>query len=333
MTSPGDEGMDRREFLTRAAGAGLLALGVGAGSLWLHDATGEQSRPGRGEGLVLPNYALADEDAVAEVAVATGSQRAASLGRALRMLGGLERFVKPGEAVLLKVNAAFATPAALSATSHPDLVYEMARLCFAVGASRVTVTDNPINDPRSAFEVSGIAGAARRAGAELLIPRPEDFSRMTVPGAKLLRAWPILADPLLQHDRVIGMAPVKDHHRAGASMSIKNWYGLLGGRRNVFHQDVNAVIRDLSIMLRPTFVILDGTTTMQHNGPTGGALSDLSANNTLIVGTDQVAVDVLGAELLGRTTAELPYLGMAAEAGAGSASLDAVRVLRERGDA
>jgi uncharacterized protein (DUF362 family) len=92
-------------------------------------------------------------------------------------------------------------------------------------------------------------------------------------------------------DRVIGMAPVKDHHRSGASMTLKNWYGLLGGRRNIFHQDIHTVIQELAMMIRPTVVVLDGTQSMMTNGPTGGSLSDLKPTGTLIVSTDPVAAD------------------------------------------
>jgi uncharacterized protein (DUF362 family) len=58
---------------------------------------------------------------------------------------------------------------------------------------------------------------------------------------------------------------------------------------------------------------------MTTNGPTGGALSDLKPTGTLIVSTDPVAADAVGAALLGRTTADLPYIAKAERAGAGTA--------------
>ena len=50
-------------------------------------------------------------------------------------------------------------------------------------------------------------------------------------------------------NKLIGLAPVKDHHRSGARMTMKNWYGLLGGRRNVFHQDIHTLIKELALMV------------------------------------------------------------------------------------
>ena len=56
-------------------------------------------------------------------------------------------------------------------------------------------------------------------------------------------------------------------------MTMKNWYGLLGGRRNIFHQDINTIIAELAMMVKPTLVILDGTQIMMTNGPTGGSIA------------------------------------------------------------
>jgi uncharacterized protein (DUF362 family) len=140
-----------------------------------------------------------------------------------------------------------------------------------------------------------------------------------VPQAKLIRSRPVLYEPLVGITKLIGVTPVKDHHRSGASMVMKNWYGLLGGRRNIFHQDIHTIIMELAMMVSPSLVILDGTTTMMTNGPTGGSLSDLKQTNTMIVGTDQVAVDAFGATLLEKTLNDLPFIGMAEAAGLGTA--------------
>ncbi len=133
--------------------------------------------------------------------------------------------------------------------------------------------------------------------------------------------------PLQRVNKLIGVAPVKDHHRSGASMAMKNWYGLLGGRRSLFHQDIHTIIQELAQMVRPTLVILDGTVTMMKNGPTGGSFSDLKKTDTLIISTDQVAADAFGATLLGKSAADLPFIRKAAEAGLGSADYRAIKVI------
>jgi uncharacterized protein (DUF362 family) len=266
---------------------------------------------------MLPDFSI--DTLGQKMSIIRGKDRVATLRTALKSLGGIETFIKKGDRVLLKVNAAFASPAMLSATTHPAIISEMAQLCFRAGAASVVVTDNPINDPASCFTLTGIADAARKAGARVLLPRKDYFSPMTVKDAKLIRNWPVLYKPFTDITKVIGMAPLKDHHRSGASMIMKNWYGLLGGRRNIFHQDIHSIIMELAMMVKPSLVILDATTSMMSNGPTGGSLSDLKNTHTMIVSTDQVAADAFGASLLGRSLDELPFIGKAEAAGIGTA--------------
>jgi uncharacterized protein (DUF362 family) len=324
---PANSSISRRAFLWRSAKTGL-ALGVSAAvSAWLYDPDGPGSpRDGAAKLLQLPDFSIAG--AAPRMSLVTGSDRTQTVQLALQSLGGIESFIKRGDRVLIKVNAAFAMPPALCATTHPDLVSEVVRLCLQAGAASVVVTDNPINDPQSCFALTGIGPAAEQAGARLVLPREGLFRPLTLAGGVHIRDWPVLFEPFAGVTKLIGIAPVKDHHRSGASMTMKNWYGLLGGRRNIFHQDVHTLIQELARMVKPTLVILDGTMTMMTNGPTGGSMSDLKPTSTLIASTDQVAADAFGATLLGRPLSDLPFIGKAEAAGCGTADFESLKPIR-----
>ena len=316
--------IDRREFLKRSLKAGISVALAGAASYILYDPDGPP--PGRKphEDVNLPDFSIGKEDGKT-ICAARGEDRKKTLAAAIQALGGIGRFVRPGDIVAIKPNAAFASSPELCATSHPDLVAELARLCIGAGAKRVIVIDNPINDPASCFYLSGIERAARAAGADIVMPGQDQFRSMTLKKGRLIRDWPVFAGPLLKADRLIGLAPVKSHHRSGASMSMKNWYGLLGGRRNIFHQDIHLIIAELAQLVRPTLVILDGTQVMMTKGPSGGYLSDLKRMDTIIASCDQVAADSLGAGLLNMKIADLPYLAMAEQAGAGTSDYQSLK--------
>ncbi len=314
MSSKSNAG--RREFVLRAWRAALLAAGTGALGLAFWDPKGPTGKNRNETQLEIPDYSVPEQ--AGKIAVARGPSRNQNVTAALKALGGMAKFVQPGDNVLLKVNAAFAAPPINGATTHPDVVRQVATACFDAGAGQVMVTDNPINDPASCFNLSGIEPAARSVGASVMLPRPDRFEPFSLNGGQLIRNWPVLGAPLRWADKVIGLAPVKDHHRSGASMSIKNWYGLLGGRRNIFHQQIHTIIADLAMMVKATLVILDGTWSMMANGPTGGSIDDLKETRTLIAGTDPVAVDALGATLLGKTVEDLPHLKMAEGLGVGT---------------
>jgi uncharacterized protein (DUF362 family) len=307
----------RRQFLVRSARAGASIVAAGAAGFWFYDTQPPTGSQRQDQYWRLPDFSVPGLEK--KMCIVRGADRAKTLQLALKTLGGLEQFITKGDRVLLKVNAAFASPPLLSATTHPQVVSEITKLCYRAGASLVTVADNPINDPASCFGLTGIAEAAKSNGARVILPKEHFFKPVTVPDAKLIRDWPVLYEPLNEINRVIGISPVKDHHRSGASMAMKNWYGLLGGRRNIFHQDIHNIIKELVMMVTPTLVILDGTTSMMTNGPTGGSLSDLKQTNTMIVSTDQVAAEAVGAGLLGKRISHLPYIAKAEAKGVGTA--------------
>ena len=313
----------RRDFLKRSLGASLTALVAAGGAAALYDnrrqlisadSPPDTDRPS----VALPSYAVERPPTAKRLVIAHGPDPVSLLQPALKQLGGIEAFVRPGDVVLIKPNIAFASPPLIGATTNPDLVAAVVRLCLAAGAARVIVTDNPINQPERCFTQTRIGPAARAAGAKLVMPTPSAFAPVSVTNGKLIRNWPLFYEPLARANKVIGITPVKDHSRAAASMTMKNWYGLLGGRRNQFHQDINNIIKELAMMITPTLVILDGTRVMIDHGPTGGSLADIVRKDTLIISTDQVAADAVGYTLLQRDPNQLQYLKMATDLGLGN---------------
>ncbi len=319
--------INRRQFMARSYKAGASILAACSIGYWFYDSAGPTRSAPDATGIQIPDFSMPLLGQ--RMSVIRGSSRSETLELALKSIGGIEAFIKNGDRVLLKVNAAFASAPMLCATTHPDMVAAITRLCFKAGAATVTVTDNPINDPASCFRLTGIEQAARSAGATVLFPQKEFFKPFSLPEAQLIRNWPVLYEPISRIDKIIGTAPVKDHHRSGASMIMKNWYGLLGGRRNIFHQDIHTIIKELAMMIKPTLVVLDGNTTMMRNGPTGGSLSDLKETRTMIVSTDQVAADAVGATLLGKTVDELVFIKKAETMNLGTADFQSLNPVME----
>ena len=312
--------MKRRDFLRRVGATGLAVAGAAAGGAWLHD-------PRRGDEYfrrapesafrVLPSYRIDRGESAVTMAIARGADPAALVRAAFAEMGGMGQFVTRGDVVVLKPNVAFDRPPALAATTSPEVLVAVARLCREAGAERLVVADNPINQPEGCFFKSGIQAAAAAVGAELALPRPSAFEPLRIDG-EVLGTWPMFWEPFARATKVIGIAPCKDHNLCGASMTMKNWYGLLGGRRNQFHQRIHGIVSDFPHMVQPTAVVLDATRVLMRNGPTGGSLSDVARGDTVVVGTDMVAVDTFGYGLLGRDPAGLEYLHRAEARGLGS---------------
>jgi len=312
--------MERREFIKRAGRTGLAVAGAALGAAYLYDPrNGAQyfRDQEQASDLHLPSYRVDRGKAAVELAVARGSDPEQLVRAALGGLGGIESFIEKDDVVLLKPNVAFDRPPALGATTHPEVLRAVAILCRQAGARKIIVADNPINQPEGCFFKSGIQKVAAEVDADLALPRPSAFESLQIDG-EVLKTWPLFYKPFAEATKVIGVAPCKDHNLCSASMTMKNWYGLLGGRRNQFHQRIHGIISDFPHMIKPTLVILDATRLLMRNGPTGGSLGDVAAGNTIIAGTDMVAVDTLGYTLLGRDPAKLEYLHLAEARGLGT---------------
>ncbi|HHH27707.1 MAG TPA: DUF362 domain-containing protein [Polyangiaceae bacterium] len=309
------EDRSRRRLIKQAgiiAGASLVAgyaaLAPETWPLSIADRTGERGKP-KAEALSLPEngFMVEPSKTLPVLGVARGEKIYEMVKAAVGAIGGMSRFVSKGDVVVVKPNVAFERAAALGATTSPDVLYALIQVIREAGAKEVRVVDNPIEAPESCFERSGIRDAAVRAGARVYLPTPNDFRVLHTPGATLIEKWPFFWRPFIGADKVVGVSPVKDHNLCRASMTTKNWYGLLGGRRNQFHQDIHGIIADLALMMRPTLVILDGVRVLHRSGPTGGSLSDVREGRTLVASTDSLAADAFGwDDLLQRQGEALP---------------------------
>ncbi|MGD9134361.1 MAG: DUF362 domain-containing protein, partial [Desulfobacterales bacterium] len=154
--------LNRRQFIARSAKAGGSILAACSIGYWFYDSDGPAPSTEDNIGVQIPDFSMPQLNR--RMSIVRGSSRTDTLELALKSIGGIETFIKKGDRVLLKVNAAFASPPMLSATTHPEMVAAISRLCFKAGAAAVTVTDNPINDPASCFRLTGIEQATRSAG-------------------------------------------------------------------------------------------------------------------------------------------------------------------------
>jgi uncharacterized protein (DUF362 family) len=313
-----EDSVSRREFLVRLGVTGALIAGSGlaARKLWQpkHFVPGFEKEIG----LQLRSYAPEVSKVLPSLAIAHGTEHEKTIRAALAALGGMERFIQKGDVVMIKPNVAFDRPPALAATTHPDALRAVAKLVLEAGAAKVIIADNPINSPTGCFLKSGLTAVVSEMNLDLMYPETNSFAPLQLDG-EILKHWTFFNEPFKKATKVIGLAPCKDHNLCHASMTMKNWYGLLGGRRNQFHQHIHSIVSDFALMMKPTLVILDGMTVLMSNGPTGGRLSDVKPMNTIVAGTDMVAVDAYGySHLLERDLAELTYIHKAHDRGLGN---------------
>lgn len=309
---PAQGTMDRRAILrvgvTTAVAGGAVALGLTL-----------RGRDGGGKSKVLPklkDHRIAKIQGAVDMAIARGPDAAANVRRAVEAMGGMGRFIKRGESVLIKPNIGWNRLPEQAANTNPDVVAEVVRLVAAAGAGKIWVTDVSVNTAEQCFARSGIEKAALAAGATVVRPDATAFREVDL-GGKLLHTGDVLF-PFVDADRVINVPVVKQHGLSGATMAMKNWYGMLGGQRVKLHQNIHLSIVDLAAMIKPTLTIMDATRILLANGPTGGSLADVKRMDTVAAGTDEVALDAFGATLLGLSPVNLGFIVEGMNAGLGT---------------
>lgn len=307
------DAIGRRRVLERLAGGAAVVGGSGA-LAWLGRRGGGRFQP-RASGRTLRDHRVAEDRAWPPIAVAHGGSPAARARAAVAALGGMGRFVAPGERVLLKPNMSWDRTPEQGANTHPDVVAEVVRLCREAGAAQVIVTDNPVHDPGRVLERSGIAAAVQAAGGEIVMPAACGFEWAELSGS-LLQRWEVLG-VLLRADRLINLPVVKHHSLSRLTCGFKNHMGLIGGSRGRLHQEIHASLLDLASALRPTLTVVDATRVMMRNGPTGGRLDDLRAVDLVAAGSDPVACDAWAARLLGLDPFDVPHVAQAEGRGLG----------------
>jgi len=305
-----DPRLDRRRFLASLARLGFVTLGP----------------------LGLPIFHLDQARAAPlprPVAVAEGPDPAALVRQAVGKLGGMGRFVRAGDRVVVKPNIGWDRTPEEAANTHPSVVAELCRLAREAGAAEVRVFDRTCNDGRRTYERSGIRAAVEGlgdSGVRLEHVRDEWFEVVELQGARELTRWPLYR-PALAADVLINAPVVKHHGLSTVTVGMKNLMGIMGGNRGRIHQGIHTNLVDLNLAVRSHLTVVDATRILLRNGPQGGGTDGVRVANRVAASADVVAADAWGTREFGADPFAIGYLKEAQERGLGLAELSRIELL------
>lgn len=327
-TEPPREPITRREVLTRAGLATGVIAGTAALGKWRWD-KGDFAMS-RAQGARQVRDFRQKDPGPLDMAIVRGKRDVGHatpeelVNAALAAMGGMQRFISRGDIVAIKPNIGWDRTPLHGANTNPAVVAAVVKAAYDAGAKKVVVTDASCNDPSRCFQRSGIWKAAYDMGAEVVLPVEHRFRGMRLRG-DVLDEWPVYT-PLVNADKVINLPVAKHHNLSKYTAAMKNWYGVLGGRRNRLHQNIDTSIADLATFMRPTLTLVDAVRVLMRNGPQGGNMDDAQEQHTVIASVDQVAADAWGCQLIGQKRENLGYLKMAEERGIGTMFYERLRV-------
>ena len=266
--------MKRRDFLKTSAVAGA-ALSLNFDGLQA----------------ALSSNTVAVEKAPDLVAV-MGGEPAAMLDKALEALGGIGKFVKKGQKVVIKPNIGWDRAPEMAGNTNPELVAALVKKCLGAGAQKVTVFDHTCDNWQKCYETSGISDAVKKAGGIMMPGNDEKYYKeVAIPGGVTLKNAKI-HESLIEADVWINVPVLKNHGGAKLTCAMKNYMGIVWDRHYFHSNDLQQCIADICTWnKKPVLNIVDAYRIMHKNGPQGKSLSDVAQLKTLIASTNIVATD------------------------------------------
>jgi uncharacterized protein (DUF362 family) len=279
-----------------------------------------------------PSFSFAKEEY--DLAVISGEPVAATR-KALEVMGGISRFVKKGQRVVLKPNMSFSRTPEFAATTHPSVVATVAQACIEAGAQQVLILDHTLQRAELCLERTGIRDTCKsiRDVYVFALQERKFFSEIKIPQGKVLESVEAIKEILDSHV-LINIPVAKSHSATGVSLGMKGLMGLIWDRESFHsHYNINQAIADLGTVIKPHLTILDATRALVSGGP--GGPGDVKKPNLIIAGIDPVAVDSYGVSIVpwygqnfkGR---QVEHLMMAHQRGLGKIDIDQLKIFKEK---
>lgn len=305
---------ERRKFLKKSLATGV-SLG---GSLLL-------GRPGQ-------LHARAAAFGTPDLVAVKNGEPDAMFRQAITMMGGMKKFVKKGQTVLVKPNIAFPRKPEIGATTNPLLVKSIVEHCFEAGAKKVYVFDNAASSSygmaKKCYKESGIEEAAKSAGA-LVAPGSNEkyYQKVTIPGAKTLVSTEV-HELVLETDVFINVPILKNHHYTYQSIAMKNLMGVVWDRMKYHYSDLEQSIADFCLFKKPDLNIVDAYRVMQRFGPRGSTPENVALKKTLLISKDIVAVDAAASKVYGMEPEKVRYIKLGHDLKIGNMNLNELNIQR-----
>jgi uncharacterized protein (DUF362 family) len=302
--------MKRREFVRRGIGAGIAAGTVMAMSpynkLW-------------GKYPAIQNF---------DLAAVKGGEPGAMFDRAIQSMGGMERYVKRGQKVVIKPNIGWDSVPERAANTNPQLVGRIVEHCLAAGAKNVYVFDHTINEWTRCYKNSGIEKATKDAGGTIVSGSSQgSYHEIEIPNGRILKEARV-HELILESDVFINVPILKHHGGAGLCVSMKNLMGAVWDRRYWHANGLHQCIADFTTAIKPDLNVIDGYRVMMKNGPRGVSTADVETRKFQILSSDMVAADVAATKFLAKNPEQIGHIRIAAEMDLGEDDLSRLNIDR-----
>jgi len=312
--------MKRRDFIKASAAVGIAALTLNSC---------------KRQTTAVVSEILADDSSEADLVAVMGGEPAELLERALAELGGIGRYVKEGQSVVIKPNIGWDKAPEYAANTNPELIGALVKHCINAGARKVTVFDHTCDNWQRCYQNSGIEQAAKAAGATMIPGNDEAYYKeVEIPQGIRIKSAKIHQE-LLEADVWFNVPVLKNHGGSQMTIAMKNYMGIVWDRGFFHSNDLQQCIADICTWhKKPALNIIDAYRCMRQGGPQGRSVNDTSVLKALIASTDIVAADTAAVGLFNQVEAmdinTVTHIAKGEEFNLGTQNLDNLNVKRIR---
>ena len=256
----------------------------------------------------------------------TSPELETAVDRAVRHLGGIEKFITANDRVLIKPNLLSARKPEEGVNTHPEFLRAVARLAKTVTPT-IVVGDSPggweLKEIDRVYETTGVKRICEEEGLRLV----------KFDAAVQREGFPIAA-VCNEVDAIISLPKLKSHSTTLLTGAVKNMFGMVVGLakaqchlRSPMPAKFAPVLAKVYGLVKPVLSIMDGVVGMEGEGPAAGTLRNFGL---ILASADAVALDAVLARLIGIDPLKILTTAEAAKAGHGIADLSRIDIYGEQ---
>jgi uncharacterized protein (DUF362 family) len=247
---------------------------------------------------------------------------------AVRALGAIrsevERALSGNKPVLIKPNYINSKHPSTGITTDSRIIEGIVKFLKEEKINAIVIGEGSgFADTFQAFKVAGVDKVAERWNVRLVDLNKDEFIEVAPPNPLSLKNVRVAKTAL--ESTIISVPKLKLHRIAGVTLSLKNMMGALASKGSMHTGNLSKNIVDLASILRPSISVVDGIIAGEGHETSGNPVE----MNLVIAGTDPVAVDAVGAAVMGISPSDVKHLLLAEKQGLGTCNLEKISVLGE----
>lgn len=260
------------------------------------------------------------------VAIVKGLNPVETTIRALEMVKrDLKTVLSSEKPILVKPNYINAQHPSTGITTDSRVVEGIVKFLKEHGKNNIAIGEGSgFADTFQAFKVAGIDKVGEKWNTKLVDLNKDTFVEVYPPNPLALKKVKVAKTAL--QSLIISVPKLKLHRMAIVTLGLKNMMGALASKGNMHNGHLNENIVDLASMLKPSLTVIDGIIAGEGHETSGNPVE----MNLVIAGADPVAVDAVGAAVMGVLPEEVKHLVLAEKKGLGTCRLEEIEVIGER---